>query len=206
MSSDAELVREFTREAGQRVPNVPEPMQRRAVKFLVEMVLDELMELMATVMEPKEAKEVLRDYGEKGRYIFKREYAEEDEEELEKIADQADALVDVYYYMLNAAARHGMNLSRVFKVVHEANMAKRDKKTGKFLKREDGKILKPEGWLPPNVMGEMLEQKLYGAFGEREGGGEEKGEMGTERGSAGGGEGGEEVTESSGKRRREEEE
>jgi predicted HAD superfamily Cof-like phosphohydrolase len=59
---------------------------------------------------------------------------------------QADALVDVYYYSLNAAAKNGFNISAVFGIVHAANMAKRDPATGKFLKREDGKIIKPSGW------------------------------------------------------------
>ncbi len=59
---------------------------------------------------------------------------------------QADALIDVYYYSLNAAAKKGINLSAIFKIVHAANMAKRDPATGKFLKRDDGKIIKPAGW------------------------------------------------------------
>ena len=59
---------------------------------------------------------------------------------------QADALVDVYYYSLNAAAKKGVNLSSIFSIVHAANMAKRDPATGQFLKREDGKIIKPKGW------------------------------------------------------------
>eukprot|EP00961_Rhodomonas_salina_P176604 2380272-Rhodomonas_salina.2 len=59
---------------------------------------------------------------------------------------QADALIDVYYYSLNAAAKKGMNISAVFDIVHAANMAKRDPATGKFIKRDDGKIIKPDGW------------------------------------------------------------
>ena len=52
-----------------------------------------------------------------------------------------------------------MNLSSVFTMVHAANMAKRDANTGKFIKREsDGKIIKPEGWQPPNVEAEIARQ------------------------------------------------
>jgi hypothetical protein len=32
------------------------------------------------------------------------------------------------------------------------NFAKIDKKTGKVIKREDGKVLKPDGWTPPNLL------------------------------------------------------
>jgi predicted HAD superfamily Cof-like phosphohydrolase len=31
-----------------------------------------------------------------------------------------------------------------------SNLNKIDKKTGTVIKREDGKVLKPEGWQPPN--------------------------------------------------------
>ena len=31
------------------------------------------------------------------------------------------------------------------------NFAKNDKKTGKVIKREDGKVLKPDGWTPPDL-------------------------------------------------------
>jgi len=78
-------------------------------------------------------------------------------------ADQ-DALVDVYYYMLNAACKKGVNLSSVFGTVHAANMAKRDPETGKFLKREDGKIVKPRGWQPPDIEAEIRRQTREGAW------------------------------------------
>lgn len=52
----------------------------------------------------------------------------------------------------------------MFHVVHAANMAKRDPQTGKFIKREDGKIIKPMGWVPPNVEGEIERQVKVGAW------------------------------------------
>jgi predicted HAD superfamily Cof-like phosphohydrolase len=35
--------------------------------------------------------------------------------------------------------------------VMRTNFAKIDSETGKVRKREDGKVLKPEGWSPPNL-------------------------------------------------------
>jgi predicted HAD superfamily Cof-like phosphohydrolase len=35
--------------------------------------------------------------------------------------------------------------------VMRTNFAKIDTETGKVRKREDGKVLKPEGWLPPEL-------------------------------------------------------
>jgi predicted HAD superfamily Cof-like phosphohydrolase len=85
-------------------------------------------------------------------------------QDLHMAAAQADALVDVYYYSQNAACKKGMNISAVFNMVHGANMAKRDPKTGEFIKRADGKIIKPEGWKSPDVEGEIVRQAKEGSF------------------------------------------
>lgn len=49
-------------------------------------------------------------------------------------------------------------------MVHAANMAKRDPSTGQFIKRADGKIIKPEGWKAPDVEGEIIRQDVEGSF------------------------------------------
>ena len=36
-------------------------------------------------------------------------------------AEQADALVDAIYYICDTAVRHGLNLDRIFAIVHGAN-------------------------------------------------------------------------------------
>jgi ribonucleoside-diphosphate reductase beta chain len=53
--------------------------------------------------------------------------------------------------MLNACCKKGIDLSKIFNEVHKANMSKKDTITGKFLKRDDGKIIKPEGWKAPDI-------------------------------------------------------
>lgn len=160
--SDAELVRQFTRESSDplHLPNEPTLMTKDEIFFLFKMMLDEMMELGATVDEAHEIK-----------YAMIKMIAESKDipqitgvpvEVL--IGEQADALVDCYYYSLNAAAKKGVNLSKVFNVVHAANMAKRDPTTGKFLKRQDGKIIKPEGWVAPNITAEIKKQIEERAF------------------------------------------
>jgi predicted HAD superfamily Cof-like phosphohydrolase len=66
------------------------------------------------------------------------------------LTDQADAMIDIIYYIMNAAAKKGIDLDAVLEEVHAANMRKAGP-DGKFQRREDGKILKPEGWVPPNL-------------------------------------------------------
>jgi predicted HAD superfamily Cof-like phosphohydrolase len=162
IKSNSDDVREFTSGAGQPTPDKPCVMNNDEVIFLTKMILDETMELMATILLPKESKNIMKQLIDDSKDIPKEKYAQG--EEYKKIADQADALVDIYYYSLNAACKKGINLSSIFSVVHGANMAKRDPKTNKFLKREDGKIIKPEGWTPPDVEGEIKRQLKDGSF------------------------------------------
>lgn len=160
--SNSDDVREFTSGAGQPTPDKPSVMNNDEVIFLTKMILDETMELMATILPPKEAKNIMKQLIDDSKDIPQEKYNQD--EEYKKIADQADALIDIYYYSLNAACKKGINLSSIFKLVHDANMAKRDPKTNKFLKREDGKIIKPIGWKPPDVEGEIKRQLNDGSF------------------------------------------
>lgn len=80
------------------------------------------------------------------------------------VAEQADALVDAIYYICDTAVRHGMNLDRVFAIVHGANMQK--VVDGRVIRRDDGKILKPEGWRDPAPLlrDELARQSRDGAW------------------------------------------
>jgi predicted HAD superfamily Cof-like phosphohydrolase len=80
------------------------------------------------------------------------------------VAEQADALVDAIYYICDTAVRHGMNLDRVFDIVHGANMQK--VVDGRVIRREDGKILKPEGWQDPGplLLDEVARQQAEGSW------------------------------------------
>ena len=158
--SDALKVREFTQGAGQRSPDTPELMDVTEVNFIGKMVLDEVMELFVAVMPPADTKEAMMGFIRSSKDI-----AQLEGDEATLISEQADAFVDVYYYMLNAAAKKGINVSAMLDIVHAANMAKRDPATGQFLKREDGKIIKPAGWQPPDVKGEIVRQLADGAWG-----------------------------------------
>lgn len=143
-----ESVKQFTAESGTPCPDKPVPMSRKSVEFLIGMVLSEMQELALTVCNSKEdALQMLHSCV--GTDANEHVPLGSD---VEVIKEQADAMVDAWYYMLNSAAKHGMDLSAVFEIVHQANMDKRDPGTGKFILREsDGKILKPTGWQAPDA-------------------------------------------------------
>jgi predicted HAD superfamily Cof-like phosphohydrolase len=72
-----------------------------------------------------------------------------DAEENDDLVEIADALADIIYIACGTAVSYGIPLDRIFDEVHSSNMAKLV--DGKVIRREDGKIQKPEGWQPPNI-------------------------------------------------------
>lgn len=72
------------------------------------------------------------------------------------IVQMADGLADIVYVAVGAALEFGIPLDRVWAEVQRSNMAKIDPVTRKVIKRADGKVLKPEGWRPPNITGAVF--------------------------------------------------
>ena len=82
--------------------------------------------------------------------------AEENDEYLDaalegNTAEIADALGDQLYILCGTLLVHGMGevIEEVFQAIQASNMSKLGP-DGKPIYREDGKVLKPEGWQPPN--------------------------------------------------------
>ena len=65
--------------------------------------------------------------------------------------EQLDALIDILVVTIGAIHSAGMDAEGAWKEVMKTNFAKIDSETGKVRKREDGKVLKPTGWTPPNL-------------------------------------------------------
>lgn len=167
MKTHAELVKEFTEESkGIKVPTRPMPMSEDSVRFLAKMMMSEIVEMIESVM-PKEqayalAHDLLQeDMKEKGLIHIR---TPEQKTTITQIEEQMDAMVDCWYYALDSAAKHGMNLEPVFQKVHMANMAKRDPQTGTFIRREDGKVIKPADWKPADIESEVKRQLEHGSW------------------------------------------
>ena len=67
------------------------------------------------------------------------------------LVEQLDALEDILVVTIGAIHSAGMDGEGGWKEVMSTNFAKIDKETGLVRKREDGKVLKPVGWVPPNL-------------------------------------------------------
>jgi predicted HAD superfamily Cof-like phosphohydrolase len=82
------------------------------------------------------------------------------EEEANELADAitahdtvetVDALIDILVVTIGALHSMGADAEGAWKEVMKTNFAKIDRETGKVRKREDGKVLKPVGWTPPEL-------------------------------------------------------
>jgi predicted HAD superfamily Cof-like phosphohydrolase len=81
------------------------------------------------------------------------------EEEANELADAIrahdqvetlDALIDILVVTIGAIHSMGADAEGAWKEVMMTNFAKIGE-DGKVRKREDGKVLKPQGWTPPNL-------------------------------------------------------
>jgi predicted HAD superfamily Cof-like phosphohydrolase len=65
--------------------------------------------------------------------------------------EELDALIDILVVTVGAIHSMGADGEGAWKEVMATNFAKIDRETGKVRKREDGKVLKPIGWVPPDL-------------------------------------------------------
>jgi len=62
-----------------------------------------------------------------------------------------DALIDILVVTIGAIHSMGADGEGAWKEVMSTNFAKIDSETGKVRKRDDGKVLKPADWQPPQL-------------------------------------------------------
>lgn len=72
----------------------------------------------------------------------------------------AKEAADVIVVVLGTMAEMGIPFDAVWSAVHESNMAKRGP-NGEITRREDGKVLKPPGWTPPDIAA-LLRDEVQG--------------------------------------------
>ena len=82
---------------------------------------------------------------------------------LENLTEFADGIVDSIYVLCQAAYMFDIPLKEAFLEVHRSNMCK-VAADGTIKRRADGKILKPEGWTPPNLWEVLHRHSNYRAM------------------------------------------
>lgn len=64
--------------------------------------------------------------------------------------EQLDACFDMIWVIVAYAKTRGWDIDRAWDEGSKSNLYKIDKLSGRVIRREDGKIMKPKGWEPPN--------------------------------------------------------
>jgi predicted HAD superfamily Cof-like phosphohydrolase len=79
-----------------------------------------------------------------------REEVQELEDSQHPVSD-LDALIDILVVTIGAIHSMGADPEGAWNEVMRSNLDKIDPESGRVLKRDDGKVLKPEGWTAPNL-------------------------------------------------------
>lgn len=95
----------------------------------------------------EEIKELQLAFDEYGRAI-------QEDEKLACLCDVADAVGDLAVVMMGLCNSLGIPFDQVYQEIHRSNMNKfvQTPEGPKLLKRADGKVIKPNGWMKPNIM------------------------------------------------------
>lgn len=77
------------------------------------------------------------------------------------VSDQADAMIDLIYFALGTLVNMGVTPEHLFAIVHQANMSKLWPDGKPRWREEDGKVLKPPGWVSPDeaILAEIERQR-----------------------------------------------
>ena len=114
-------------------------------------------ELVGDFMESMEQDVLIRpSFPEDSVQKLRLDLVEEELEELQYAIDNqnmvevADALTDLLYVVYGAGHAFGIDLDDCFKEVHQSNLSKLGPDF-RPIKREDGKVLKPDTYFPPDL-------------------------------------------------------
>jgi predicted HAD superfamily Cof-like phosphohydrolase len=107
------------------------------------------------------------DRGNTDQFNMYLKLIEEEAEELNQAiiskdrVEMLDALIDMVVVTIGAVHSMGADGEGAWNEVMRTNFAKIDPITGKVRKREDGKVLKPEGWQPPELAKFVNDERYY---------------------------------------------
>ena len=114
-------------------------------------------ELVGDFMESMEQEvRIVPSFPEEHIQNLRKDLIEEELDELnlaidnQDLVEVADALTDLLYVVYGAGHAFGIDLDECFKEVHRSNLSKLGEDF-KPIKREDGKVLKPNTYSPPDL-------------------------------------------------------
>ena len=139
MTTSLEKVKEFHKAFSAPISDKPTAGTQQHRKLRVALIAEELCELCEALGV------TLTVYANKITWIE----AHPDASKVDLVG-VADALGDLDYVVQGANLTFGMPAEEVMQEIHRSNMAKLGP-DGVPIRRPDGKILKPDGWTPPDL-------------------------------------------------------
>lgn len=139
-----EQVLEFHRKVGQPIVEKPAVPSDERVRLRARLVLEESLEFLEALFGVPSWIEGVRH---SINYAIDRAPVKVD------LPKAVDALADIDYVVEGSRIEFGVDGGPIAREVHRANM---EKQGGP--RREDGKVLKPPGWKPPDIDGELDRQ------------------------------------------------
>jgi predicted HAD superfamily Cof-like phosphohydrolase len=143
-------VLQFHRLVGHPVREKPGIPDEDEVRLRAHLITEEFFEVLHALFSRAERNNIDDRYKELIEFI-------DDAWVKVNLPEFADGLADLDYVVEGARLVFGINGVPIAAEVHRANMTK-----AQGPKRADGKILKPEGWKPPDIEGELRKQGWKG--------------------------------------------
>lgn len=141
------MVRQFHRAGEYSVRHSPMVPPEEEIRFRLRLIVEEFFEMLEACFGLSGS---IEDAREKIAHVLKENALFIDLPEL------VDAWADLKYVIVGSEVQFGIDGNAVFRLVHEANMAKHGPGGGRD---ETGKTKKPPGWTPPDIAGELERQR-----------------------------------------------
>lgn len=144
-------VTEFHKAFGQAIGEKPAVPSDDVVRLRAKLVAEEAFEFIRSLVRSPSVDELLKAT----QVVISRATVAVD------LVEAVDALADLDYVVEGSRLAFGVDGVPVAALVHANNLSKLGP-DGKPLKRPDGKVVKPDTWVPPDVAGELRRQGWEG--------------------------------------------
>ncbi len=143
---------EFHRAFGHPIAEAPAVVADVRVRFRANLIAEEFFEAMAAMFVDGDGQNSQLD---RLHYVL-HEFISDAPVKVD-LPELADAFGDLDYVVEGSRLEFGIDGAPVATAIHAANMSKLGP-DGNPIRRADGKSLKPDGWTPPDIAGELRKQ------------------------------------------------
>lgn len=146
-----EMVTQFHRAGGYPVRHSPAVPDDAEVRFRFRLIAEEFFEQFDACFPGALQRQLIADAKDRVHQVI-----ELGPVGVVALEDLVDAWADLKYVIVGSEVAFGVDGNAVFRVVHASNLAK----FGPYARRDaNGKTMKPPGWTPPDIAGELERQR-----------------------------------------------